>query len=147
MPIRRTLFFVAVCVLLSHALPYPLLGAANPESTPTIHDRVAGMKVADGLFPTAWDAKTGHFFVTVRKFDQDFLFVISLPYGLGSNDIGLDRGLLGRERVRGFCWSRPIWITDRPPQTRWKTLRCGNPLRIQFWPASKWKRKMRMAQC
>ena len=98
MPIRRTLLFVAAFLLLSTAL----LAAANPESTPTVHDRIAGMKAADGLFPTAWDAKTGHFFLTIRKFDQDFLFVISLPYGLGSNDIGLDRGLLGTERIVHF---------------------------------------------
>jgi hypothetical protein len=114
MQIRRTLFFVAVCVLLSQALPHPLLGAANPESTPTLHDRIASMKAVDGLFPTAWDAKTGHFFLTIRKFDEDFLFVVSLPYGLGSNDIGLDRGLLGRERVVHFTRVGPRVLLVAP---------------------------------
>jgi hypothetical protein len=100
MPIRRTLFlfFVTLCVVLSTAL----CSAANPESTPTIHDRIAGMKAADGLFPTAWDARTGKIFLQIRKFDQDFLLVVSLPYGLGSNDIGLDRGRLGEERIVHF---------------------------------------------
>ena len=33
---------------------------------------------------------------------QEFLYVNSLPVGLGSNDIGLDRGQLGGERVAYF---------------------------------------------
>ncbi len=120
MPIRRRfLCCAAVCVLLSHFL----LAAENPESTPTIHDRINGMKTADGLFPTAWDAKNGQLFLTIHKFDQDFLLVVSLPYGLGSNDIGLDRGRWARTRScilpasgRAFCWSRRICNTVRPPR-------------------------------
>ena len=110
MPIRRMLFFVAVCVLLST----PLFSAANPESTPTIHDRIAGMKATDGLFPTAWDAKSGKLFLEIRKFDQDFLYVVSLPYGLGSNDIGLDRGLLGTERIVHFTRVGPRILLVAP---------------------------------
>jgi hypothetical protein len=104
MPIPRTPFFVMVCVLLSFVLSSAAnpASAATPESTPTIHDRIAGMKAADGLFPTAWDAKAGKLFLQIRNFDQDFLLVVSLPYGLGSNDIGLDRGRLGEERIVHF---------------------------------------------
>jgi hypothetical protein len=98
MPTRRSLSCFAVCIFISTVL----LAATNPEPAPTIRDRVKDMKTADGLFPTAWDAKTGHLFLTIRKFDQDFLLVTSLPYGLGSNDIGLDRGLLGAERIVHF---------------------------------------------
>ena len=60
------------------------------------------MKAMDGLFPMFWDAKAGKLYLQVSKFDQDFLFVISLPYGLGSNDIGLDRGKLGDGRLVHF---------------------------------------------
>jgi len=110
MPIRRTLFFVTFCVVLSTALS----SATNPESTPTIHDRLAGMKAADGLFPTAWDAKSGKLFLEIRKFDQDFLFVVSLPYGLGSNDIGLDRGRFGVERIVHFTRVGPRVLLIAP---------------------------------
>jgi Met-zincin/Domain of unknown function (DUF5117) len=110
MPIRRTLFFVTVCVLLSNALS----SAANAQSTPTIHDRMAGMKATDGLFPTAWDAKSGKLFLHIRKFDQDFLLVVSLPYGLGSNDIGLDRGRLGEERIVHFTRVGPRVLLVAP---------------------------------
>jgi hypothetical protein len=107
---RRILSFSVLFLLLS------TLGfaASNPESTPSIHDRTAGMKIADGLFPTAWDPKTGHFFVEIRKFDQDFLFVASLPYGLGSNDIGLDRGRFGAERIVHFTREGPRVLLVAP---------------------------------
>jgi Met-zincin/Domain of unknown function (DUF5117) len=110
MPIRRSLCFVTVCVLLSAALSF----ASNPESTPTIHDRISGMKAADGLFPTAWDGKTGKFFLEIRKLDQDFLLVVSLPYGLGSNDIGLDRGRLGERRIVHFTRVGPRVLLVAP---------------------------------
>jgi hypothetical protein len=38
----------------------------------------------------------------VSVFDQDFLFVTALGTGVGSNDIGLDRGKLGHSRVVRF---------------------------------------------
>src|SRR3974390_295772 len=76
--------------------------AADPKPPPTIHEFTANMKAMDGLFPMFWDAKTGHVFLQVSKFDQDFLFLVLLPYGLGSNDIGLDRGKLDRGRPVHF---------------------------------------------
>ncbi len=110
MPIRRKVFLISLWVLLSTFL----FAAAAPESTQTIRDRISGMKVTDGLFPTAWDAKTGHVFLTLRKFDADFLFVVSLPYGLGSNDIGLDRGRLGAERIVHFTRVGPRVLLVAP---------------------------------
>jgi hypothetical protein len=110
MPMRRTMFFVAVCLLLSTAA----FAAANPESTPSIRDRTKDMKAADGLFPTAWDAKSGHLFLVIRKFEQDFLYAVSLPYGLGSNDVGLDRGRLGGEQIVHFTRVGPRVLLVAP---------------------------------
>ena len=36
------------------------------------------------------------------ELDQDFLYISSLKTGLGSNDIGLDRGKLGKQRIVKF---------------------------------------------
>jgi Met-zincin/Domain of unknown function (DUF5117) len=110
MPIGRAPFCVAVCFLLSTIL----LAATTPEPTPTIRDRTQGLKTADGLFPTAWDDKNGHIYITVPKFDQDFLLIVSLPYGLGSNDVGLDRGLLGVERIVHFTRVGPRVLLVAP---------------------------------
>ena len=88
--------------------------AADTKPTPTIHEFSAGMKTMDGLFPLAWDAKTGHIFLQVGKFDQDVLFLTSLPYGLGSNDIGLDRGKLSEGVIVHFRRIGPKVLLIRP---------------------------------
>jgi hypothetical protein len=56
----------------------------------------------DGYFPLDWDAKAGKLYLEIPHLDQDFLLLDQLPYGLGSNDVGLDRGQLGRGRVVHF---------------------------------------------
>src|SRR5271155_4601191 len=114
MPIRRKLFLVLPGMLLSTFLFSFLLSAETPDSPKTIHDRITGMKAADGLFPTAWDAKSGHLFLTIRNFNKDFLFVVSLPYGLGSNDIGLDRGRKGSEQIVHFTRVGPRVLLVAP---------------------------------
>ncbi len=50
------------------------------------------MKKLDGYFPLYWDERTGGMFLEISRFDSDFLFTSGLSAGLGSNDIGLDRG-------------------------------------------------------
>lgn len=56
----------------------------------------------DGLFPIDWDEKAGKLYLEIPHGNEDFLLLDQLPYGMGSNDIGLDRGQLGRERVVHF---------------------------------------------
>jgi uncharacterized protein DUF4953/uncharacterized protein DUF5117 len=89
-------------LLITSVLFAAALFAADTKPPATIHEFAANLKAIDGLFPLLWDAKTGHLYIQVSKFDQDFLFLPSLPYGLGSNDIGLDRGKLGEGRLVHF---------------------------------------------
>lgn len=67
-----------------------------------IADKTKNMKRYDGYFTFWWDAANGKIWLLVDKFDQEFLYVNSLPAGLGSNDIGLDRGLIGGSRIVFF---------------------------------------------
>ncbi len=80
---------------------------AAPAPIPTIAAKVKDLKALPGFFPLYWDAKAGKLWLEIGKFDEDFLYYDSLPAGLGSNDIGLDRGQLGRERVVHFLRSGP----------------------------------------
>jgi hypothetical protein len=85
-------------------LNFAAQAADNPESPPpkSFADMVAGKKALPGYFPLYWDAKEGKLWLEISRFDEDFLYYDSLPSGLGSSDIGLDRGSLGRERVVHF---------------------------------------------
>ena len=105
---RTTFFLPVVCLLSTIAL------AADPKPMPTIHDFAAGMKAMDGLFPVFWDAKNGHLYLQLSRFDQNFLLLVSLSYGLGSNEIGLDRGKLDRDRMVHFSRVGPKVLLIQP---------------------------------
>ncbi|EDP96273.1 hypothetical protein KAOT1_02652 [Kordia algicida OT-1] len=48
-----------------------------------------------GYFNFAYEEKTDKIFLEVERLEEDFLYVYSLASGVGSNDIGLDRGQIG----------------------------------------------------
>ncbi|WCO03305.1 zinc-dependent metalloprotease [Psychroserpens ponticola] len=56
----------------------------------------------NGFFDFHYDEGQDKIYLEVKNLDQEFLYVNSLATGVGSNDIGLDRGLLGRERIVKF---------------------------------------------
>ncbi|HTX74674.1 MAG TPA: DUF5117 domain-containing protein, partial [Terracidiphilus sp.] len=89
-------FLLGFTVLLS-------LASTLAAQSPSISQKTAGMDHKDGLFPLDWDAKAGKLYLEIPRLDQDFLLLDQLPYGIGSNDIGLDRGQLGRGRVVHFA--------------------------------------------
>ncbi len=55
-----------------------------------------------GYFDFYYEESSDKIYLKVEKLNTEFLYVNSLASGVGSNDIGLDRGLLGGERVVYF---------------------------------------------
>ena len=49
----------------------------------------------EGFFDFYYEEKTGKVWLVVDRINTEFLYVNALSQGLGSNDIGLDRGQLG----------------------------------------------------
>jgi hypothetical protein len=91
---RTPLLALFVCLVASHA------GAQAP--LPSIDDKVKGLEKLDGFFPLYWDSQAGTLWIEISRFDSELLYVTALSGGLGSNDIGLDRGQLGGEHVVSF---------------------------------------------
>lgn len=56
----------------------------------------------NGLFDFQYDEKTDKIYLEVINLEKEFLYVSSLSSGIGSNDIGLDRGQLGSTQVVFF---------------------------------------------
>lgn len=56
----------------------------------------------EGFFNFYYNEYEDRIFLEVKELEREFLYVYSLSTGLGSNDIGLDRGQLGREQVVYF---------------------------------------------
>lgn len=68
---------------------------------PSIARITAGMKKHPGFINYYHDAANGRIYLEVEP-GKEILYVTSLPAGLGSNDIGLDRGSLGADRIVRF---------------------------------------------
>ncbi len=56
----------------------------------------------NGFFNFYYDDSNDKIYLEVEDLDKEFLYVYSLSSGIGSNDLGLDRGQLGNEQVVYF---------------------------------------------
>ena len=61
----------------------------------------------DGFQPMYWDERSGKMYLEIDRFNQEFLYLVSLSAGVGSNDLGLDRGRMGEPKVVEFERSGP----------------------------------------
>lgn len=91
--------FVSLTVLAQKKKQEPIPAAT--ALTP-IEAKVAGMKKYAGFFDFYYDEKQDKIFLVIDKFDTEVLHVESLTAAVGSNDIGLDRNQMGKERVVKF---------------------------------------------
>lgn len=82
--------------LLFTLLPFSIL------ALPSIKEYTSDMKKYEGFFPFYWNEENGKVYLEVNRWEEEFLALGSLAAGVGSNDIGLDRGQLGQERVVAF---------------------------------------------
>jgi hypothetical protein len=107
---------VAVLVALSVSASLAQTATSVPEkgSSEAISQKIAGMRHLEGFFPLDWDAKAGKLYLEIRDLNKDFLLLDQLPYGLGSNDVGLDRGQLGQSRIVHFWRSGPKVLLVEP---------------------------------
>jgi hypothetical protein len=92
--------FRSFATFVSYALL--LLPALHAQKLPSIEERTAGMRKLDGYFPLYWDERTGNLWLEIPRLDNDFLLAAGIAAGLGSNDIGLDRGLEDGGKVVAF---------------------------------------------
>ncbi|HEY0945979.1 MAG TPA: zinc-dependent metalloprotease [Opitutaceae bacterium] len=81
----------------------PAPAKEKPEAA--ITEKTREMKALPGFFPLYWDEAKGELWLEIPRLEEDFIYFTSLPGGLGSNDVGLDRGQLGQERLVRFTRS------------------------------------------
>ena len=92
-----------VCsLLLCVALPAAAQQRPAPQRKPTIEEKTAGMRKLGGYFPLYWDEAAGQLWLEIARLNTEVLYVTGLAAGLGSNDIGLDRGQLAATRIVKF---------------------------------------------
>ena len=70
----------------------------------------------EGYFTFYYDEGNDKIFLEIKNLDKEFLYVNSLSEGIGSNDIGLDRGQLGNTRVVKFIKAGNKLLLIQPNQ-------------------------------
>jgi hypothetical protein len=103
---------VALAALLLSSPTFAQRPAAGPPRT--IEERTASMRKLDGFFPLYWDSTAGQLFMEIPRINTEVLHVAGLGAGLGSNDIGLDRGQLQGSRIVRFERVGPKVILIQP---------------------------------
>ena len=88
---KKILLLLMLCPLISFS-----------QKLPSIEDKTKSMKKFEGFFNFYWNEDDGKVFFEINKLDTEVLYQTSLPAGIGSNDIALDRGLLGDTRIVKF---------------------------------------------
>ena len=110
--------FMRASLLLTLLLAPSLLPAQTPSAPPTIAAKTYTMRHLPGLLPLDWDAATGKLYLEIPHLTDgrspDLLYTNSLPYGTGSNDLGLDRGQVSEGRILHFERSGPKVLLVQP---------------------------------
>lgn len=77
-------------------------------------DHLNHLQANKGFFDFYYDEQKDEIYLVVEKPGEEFLYVHSLSSGLGSNDIGLDRGQIGGEAVVYFQKSGENMLLVQP---------------------------------
>ncbi|PYR77754.1 MAG: peptidase, partial [Acidobacteria bacterium] len=85
-----------------------------PEKTPSIADKTKGMQKIDGFVPLYWQPSAGKLFMEIARWNEEILYLASLPAGLGSNPVGLDRNQYGETSIVYFDRVGPKVLMMQP---------------------------------
>jgi hypothetical protein len=99
-PFRSALLLAAL--LAAPAAAFAQQRTDTPAPIPSIASRTEGMRRIDGFMPLYWDERAGRMWLEIPRFGEEVLYYVSLPAGVGHNDIGLNRGDLGPRWVVQF---------------------------------------------
>ncbi|QDE32633.1 zinc-dependent metalloprotease [Shewanella polaris] len=96
--IRRSISLALLLVI----TPATLLSNAALAASDPAQKIINNAEAAKGFINLFYDTKSANLYLQANKLNQPFLLLTSLPHGVGSNDIGLDRGQLGQTRMVQF---------------------------------------------
>ncbi|NVM77620.1 hypothetical protein FHW83_003438 [Duganella sp. SG902] len=91
-----------LALLMSGAVPAMAADAGTAPAVRQIADVTRGLQSQPGFIDVWRDIDKGRVLLSVAALEQPFLLVSSLPYALGSNDVGLDRAQSGEMRMVRF---------------------------------------------
>jgi hypothetical protein len=102
-------YWLFACLFLV-SLPQNLIAEEKgniDELVSSIEEKVKNLVHMDGFFDLYWDQKKGQLLLRIDSLGDEFIYQSSLARGVGSNDLGLDRGQLGATKLVEFYRSGP----------------------------------------
>ncbi|MGM0587611.1 MAG: zinc-dependent metalloprotease [Bacteroidota bacterium] len=78
------------------------IATAQDNGLPPIAEKTNGLEKLDGFVPIYWNNESGELWLEIDQLNTDLLYINWLADGVGSNDIGLDRGQIGNNRLVRF---------------------------------------------
>lgn len=96
-----------LCIAVIFSTPMAAAQDAAEAELPAIAEKTVGLEPYEGFFKIYWDQRSGKILLQIDSFGEAFLYQSSLARGIGSNDLGLDRGQLGATRIVEFYRSGP----------------------------------------
>lgn len=75
---------------------------------------ISVLESREGFINYYWDDNKGRLYLEVKDLNSEFLYVNYLSAGIGSNDIGLDRGQIGGTRIVKFIKMGPKVFMVQP---------------------------------
>jgi hypothetical protein len=85
------------------SIAFGLVHGAFAADTPDL----GSLERLEGFVDLYWDEDTGRVLIDIENLDDPFIYQSSLARGVGSNDLGLDRGQLGSTKIVRFIQSGP----------------------------------------
>ncbi len=119
-PLRASMLRMETLLVVSILAIASLLSAQTREqgveakTLPSIETKVQGLSAYRGFLPFYYDEREALLYLEVPELGSELLYLTSLSAGLGSNDVGLDRGQLGRAKlVRFERVGKRIYLVER----------------------------------
>ena len=99
---KRSLIVCLLLLICAGTVCRSFAQSSDEKPLPSIGKKTEGMTMTPGFFTDYWDDRGGKVWLQIDKWNVPFLYYESLSNGVGSNDIGLDRGEPGQTQVVHF---------------------------------------------
>ena len=91
-----------ICVFSVFLLVLAGCAGSDGDDSPGISARLSSSEAQGGFVDLYWDESEGRLLLGIRQLEMPLLYQSSLARGVGSNDLGLDRGQLGSTKIVEF---------------------------------------------
>ena len=84
------------------------------SQTPNLSEFISDLDKKEGYLNFYWDDNKGKIYLEIKNLNQELIYINYLSAGIGSNDLGLDRGQIGGTRIIKFVKMGPKILMVQP---------------------------------